>query len=107
MMKLIPVTQVATEVHKANTPGWDLPEVDLSVSIRSIMCLKRGTKDITHQHPLHVISFSADDKRGDGSIFAYITKPKPPAVDHICYVYECTQGQVNYYVACSQAYNFC
>lgn len=89
----IDMVKVAADVRKTNNPGWDIPEVDLSISIRSIMCLQRGTNKVLHQHPIHVISFSADDKRGSGNLFVYIIKPKPPATDHICYVYECSRTQ--------------
>lgn len=47
-----------------------------------------------HQHPLPLVSFSADDKRGKGNMFAYISRGKPPTTEHICYVYQCTASQV-------------
>ncbi len=59
-------------------------------------------QDILHQHPIHAISFSADDKRGRaGNMLAYIAKGKPPARENICYVFEVKPKQVRDFLAMS------
>lgn len=80
------------EVNKTNLDE-DLKEVDLSISTRSLVTVDRRSKRALHQHPLPLVSFSADDKRGNGNMFAYISRGKPPTTEHICYVYQCSQTQ--------------
>lgn len=39
------------------------------------------------QHPIHTISYCADDKRGDANTFAYIATPNLKTREHTCYAY--------------------
>ena len=45
------------------------------------------------QHPLHLISYCAEDRRYD-NIFAYIIKPKKKDQPIVCYVYETLDTEV-------------
>ncbi len=68
----------------------------LFVSEKHISSIYYILQDILHQHPIHAISFSADDKRGRaGNMLAYIAKGRPPARENICYVFEVKPKQVH------------
>ena len=45
------------------------------------------------QHPLHLISYCAEDRRYD-NIFAYIIKPKKKDQPIVCYAYETLDTEV-------------
>ncbi len=50
-----------------------------------------------HQHPIHYISFCAEDKRESPCAIAYIARSKTDAKEHTCFVfYGTSDGQVSY-----------
>jgi hypothetical protein len=61
--------------------------VDLGINTRSVYVKDVDRKVILIQHPLHLISYCAEDRRYD-NIFAYIIKPKKKDQPTVCYVYE-------------------
>jgi len=70
------------------TAGVKIKDCDLAISISAVTATDTLTKNILQSHSLHQISFSADDRRSRGNIFAYIAKPVPKSKEHTCYVYE-------------------
>ena len=50
-------------------------------------------------HPLHTISYCADDKRSEANNFAYIASAKPKMKEHTCYAYIALGQNVS---SCSQ-----
>uniref|UniRef100_A0A5S6QTB1 PID domain-containing protein n=1 Tax=Trichuris muris TaxID=70415 RepID=A0A5S6QTB1_TRIMR len=70
--------------------GYKLQKVLLQISINGVNILDCKTKRPLYQHPLHRISFCADDKQ-DKRVFAYIAKRGPESPDHDCFVFLCNK----------------
>ncbi|KFD56111.1 hypothetical protein M514_02889 [Trichuris suis] len=93
--KGIEVTKEAVQKLRFNlqlkrSHGYKLQKVLLQISINGVNILDCKTKRPLYQHPLHRISFCADDKQ-DKRVFAYIAKRGPESPDHDCFVFLCNK----------------
>lgn len=65
--------------------GAKVPKVELTISVDGVAVQDPKTKRISHQHPLHRISYCADDK-ADKKSFSFIAK-EADGERHSCYVF--------------------
>lgn len=65
--------------------GAKMPKVELTISVDGVAVQDPKTKRISHQHPLHRISYCADDK-ADKKSFSFIAK-EADGERHSCYVF--------------------
>ncbi|KAH7946168.1 hypothetical protein HPB49_020837 [Dermacentor silvarum] len=65
--------------------GGKVPKVELTISVDGVAVQDPKTKRIFHQHPLHRISYCADDKT-DKKSFSFIAK-ESDGERHSCFVF--------------------
>lgn len=71
--------------HLKRAEGAKTPKVELTISIDGVAIQDPKTKRISHQYPLHRISYCADDKT-DPKFFSFIAK-EADCDKHNCFVF--------------------
>uniref|UniRef100_A0A915CS56 PID domain-containing protein n=1 Tax=Ditylenchus dipsaci TaxID=166011 RepID=A0A915CS56_9BILA len=80
------VSRFHLQVNKGVTghSGSKLRKVDIQISVNGLNVLDSKSRAVLFKHPLHRISFCADDKQ-DKRVFSYIAKTD--AMKHECFVF--------------------
>ncbi|KAL3837184.1 hypothetical protein ACJMK2_022556 [Sinanodonta woodiana] len=89
--------------HILKAEGQRTPKVELVISVDGVTIQDPKTKIILHQHPLHRISYCADDK-SDKKMMTFIAKAADTN-QHYCYVFQSDRNAEEITLTIGQAFD--